>query len=646
MPDLQVLLDVVDLSREGSSFEPNITMASLSVLVTALLATYTSATPVVSANLDAGNVHVGVDLNGITSTLKYLFSSAAQAAPNVTTSRCKVYPGDAAWPSDEAWAQLNDLSDGRLIADATPRAAVCYPDQPSYNATQCAAYTVAEWQKSYTHIHDPIEMYSPVAQGLTCSIPNLFDSRGCTRGGFPKYVMNATEPKHVQLAVNFARNTGVRLVVKNTGHDFLGKSGGKDSLSIWTHWMKDIEYIEKYEDSNMGYSGPAFKAGTGVQAFEIYKAAAEKKRIVVGGEGETVGVMGGYILGGGHSPLTPIYGTGADNVLSFEVVTADGEFVVANSTSNTDLFWALRGGGGSTFGVTTSVTVKAHPDVEVTAARFGFSSAQTGVETFWTAIRSYVDSWIANADAQTYTYWTLIPTNGTFAFAFSPFFAPNKSLEDATALLQPWFNKLNELGVKFDPNITHFDNYYDAWRSSFPLEAVQKPNVATASRLFPRANFETEEKRQEIFDHIKRSTEKNRVQVHFNMQAKDPANNDNAVNSHWRPMVSFSMQSVRWPINSTSEEILKIRNDFQDVDAQSWRDISPGAGGYLAEADRLEPDFGFAFWGDKYPKLLELKKKLDPYDLFFATTGVGSEKWKVESVDGLPNENGKLCRVE
>jgi hypothetical protein len=163
--------------------------------------------------------------------------------------------------------------------------------------------------------------------------------------------------------------------------------------------------------------------------------------------------------------------------------------------------------------------------------------------------------------------------------------------------------------------------------------------------LFPRANFETAEKRQEVYERIRASSEKNRVQVHFNMQAKDPYNTDNAVNTHWRPLVSFSMQSVRWPINSTAEEILKIRKDFQAGDMQSWRDISPGAGSYLAEADRLEPDFGNAFFGDNYPRLLELKKKLDPQDVFFATTSVGSERWRVESVDGLPNENGKLCRV-
>ncbi|XP_014555639.1 hypothetical protein COCVIDRAFT_27536 [Bipolaris victoriae FI3] len=620
---------------------------AVTLWLTALAAASAAAFPHVSAKVESNVFNAEVDLQGLSPTVKALFlpRSSGITPPKNSTSRCKVYPGDPEWPSDEAWSQLSKLTGDRVITAPTPRAAVCYPGE-DYNAAECSKYTVAEWQKSYLHMVDPIEMMSPVAQGMTCTIPALFDSHGCTRGGFPMYVVNATEPKHVQLAVNFARNTGVRLVIKNTGHDFLGKSGGKDALSIWTHNMKDIEYIEEYVDSKLNYSGPAFKSGAGVQAFELYKAASEKGRVVVGGEGETVGIMGGYIQGGGHSPLTPLYGTAADSVLSMEVVTADGEFVVANSTSHTDLFWALRGGGGSTFGVVTSVTVKAHPDLQVTASRFGFKSSDTGVETFWSAIRAYVDSFIANADASTYTYWVLIPTNGTFSFSFSPFFAPGKSLEEATALLQPWFTELDNLGIKYDPNITHFDNFYSAWSSSFPLEAVQKPNVATASRLFPRANFETAEKRQEFYENIRRSSENNRVQVHFNMQAKDPYNTDNAVNSHWRPLTSFSMQSVRWPLNSTAEQILKIRKDFQEGDMQAWRDISRGAGSYLAEADRLEPDFGEAFFGEKYPRLLELKKKLDPEDVFFATTGVGSERWRVESVDGLPNENGKLCRVE
>ncbi|KAL1606857.1 hypothetical protein SLS60_004266 [Paraconiothyrium brasiliense] len=342
------------------------------------------------------------------------------------------------------------------------------------------------------------------------------------------------------------------------------------------------------------------------------------------------------------------YGTGADQVLAFEVVTADGDYVTANSTSNTDLFWAMRGGGGSTFGVATSVTVKAHPDFPTTASRFSFTSEKIGNETFWAAIRDYVEYFVPNADAGTYAYWTLIPNvvTGIFSFGMSPFFAPNKTLEETKALLQPWLTRLEELGVNVDPNITHFPSYYEAWRSSFPLETVGKINATTGSRLFPRANFETEEKRDELFQNLRQSSENNRVQVHFNIKAVDPANSDNAVNSAWRENILFSQQAVRWNPNGTAAETLKARQDFQSGDMQRWRDISPGAGSYLAEADRLEPNFGQAFWGDKYPRLLELKAKLDPHDVFFAHTTVGSERWKVESVDGLPNENGKLCRVE
>ena len=72
-----------------------------------------------------------------------------------------------------------------------------------------------------------------------------------------------------------------------------------------------------------------------------------------------MGAAGGYI-GGGHSPISPIYGLAIDNMLEIDVVTADGNLLTANECTNTDLFWALRGGGGGTFGVTTRIVYKAH----------------------------------------------------------------------------------------------------------------------------------------------------------------------------------------------------------------------------------------------------------------------------------------------
>lgn len=87
-----------------------------------------------------------------------------------------------------------------------------------------------------------------------------------------------------------------------------------------------------------------------------------------------------------------------------------------------------------------------------------------------------------------------------------------------------------------------------------------------------------------------------------------------------------------------------IKHDFTFEHVQRWHDASPGAGGYLSESDRMEPNFQWAFNGRYYPKLLEEKRKFDPRNVFWASTAVGSEFSQVESVGGLPNENGPLCR--
>ncbi|KAL1855215.1 hypothetical protein Daus18300_011216 [Diaporthe australafricana] len=579
------------------------------------------------------------DIQALPAEYSHLFRPGSPSGSKATNRSCKVYPGDTDWPSDSAWAALNQAVGGNLLKPH-PRAAVCY-DGPYYDAAECATIS-ANWTNSYTHLEDPVEMFSPVYQGLTCMPPSIYDSKGCTAGGFPMYVVNATAPRHVQAAVNFARTTGVRLVVKNTGHDFSGKSGGGESLSIWTRHFKDIRYIPEYEGQASGCSGAAFKCGTGVQAFEIYKAANEKGKVV------TVGVMGGYIQGGGHSPLSFIYGTGADQVLAFEVVTPDGNFVTADFTQNTDLFWALRGGGGSTLGVATSVTVKAFPDVQTTASRFSFDTSVVGNDTFWAGVRAYFDYFPTNADLGTYAYFVLLPNNpkqGVWTFQMTPFFAPNKTLAETEAILGPWLTRLGALGIQVDPNITHYDSFYPAWVESFPLEVIEKVNAASGSRLFPRANFEDPALLNTTFANIRLSSERNRVIVGFNIKATTPSPQANAVNPAWRENVLFAIQSVRWGVNATAEQIWEARRGFTLGDMQRWRDVSPGAGSYLAESDRLEPDFQQAFYGDKYPRLLELKRRFDPGDVFWAATAVGSEFWRVVTADTLPSENGRLCRV-
>lgn len=123
----------------------------------------------------------------------------------------------------------------------------------------------------------------PLFEGRTC-LPTTDPSASCTVGGYSSYAVNVSNVGQIQLAVNFARNANLRLVVKNTGHDFSGKSTGAGALGIWTHNLKDIKYLKNYHGP--GYHGPAIKMGAGVQAFEVYEKAKELGFTVVGGEGK------------------------------------------------------------------------------------------------------------------------------------------------------------------------------------------------------------------------------------------------------------------------------------------------------------------------------------------------------------------------
>jgi hypothetical protein len=204
-------------------------------------------------------------------------------ATNNTDKRCRYDANDPKWPSEKAWNKLrNRLSSLDALIASIPQASVCYSG--TKNDASCQTLT-QNWTNPYTHIEDPTEVLSPIYQGLTCQPPSRYDSGGCTLGGSPSYVVKASTVSDIQSGINFARNEWLRLVVKNTGHDFAGKSTGYSALSIWTHGLKDMEYFDNYQDGS-GYSGPAIKAGAGVQAFELYKFANDHGVVAVAAEGQ------------------------------------------------------------------------------------------------------------------------------------------------------------------------------------------------------------------------------------------------------------------------------------------------------------------------------------------------------------------------
>ncbi|RMZ72536.1 fad binding domain-containing [Pyrenophora seminiperda CCB06] len=558
-------------------------------------------------------------------------------------AECKVDPTSGKWPAESGWDKLvKRLSSPDNLIKTVPQASVCYGSEKDDAKCQQLAQN---WTNSYTHVDDPTEVMSPIYQGLTCLPPSIYDSGNCTLGGYPAYAVKVLTVLDIQTAMNFARSLDLRLVVKNTGHDFRGHSVGYGALSIWTHPLKDMMMLENYVDES-GYRGPAIKAGAGVETFELYKFANQHGYVAVGGEGQTIGVMGGYIQGGGHSPLSSIYGMAADQVLGFEVVTPIGEFVTANSTSNTELFWALKGGGGGTFGVVTSVTIKVYKDMPIATASWTLDSSKIGKEKFWAATKAFFDRAIDNVDAGVYAFNRIAPVDGDFTSTMQPFFAPNKTSTQLNTLLAPYFSKLTALNIPFSPAITAYPGFYKAWQAQFPLEAQADPRPYVASRLFPRSNFATETGKNVTFNVLRQTVEAGQSLIAFNMAPRlIPSNAPNAVNPAWRSAVYHIITGTLVDPDASVDDKLAARAALTNGTMLKWRNVTPGSGAYLNEADREEPDWQKSFWGTGYDRLLALKRDIDAKDLFWVDKGVGSERWRVESFDGTPNENGKLCPV-
>lgn len=139
------------------------------------------------------------------------------ASASVNGSTCKAVPNSPSWPSIAQWNALNVSISGHLLAPLPP-AAVCDTTLSVYDSASCS-YVASQYTISNFHSQDPVSVDQPNWEDDAC----LPSSPHCNLQQFPTYVVNATEAAHVQAAVNFAREQNVRLIVKGTGHDYLGR---------------------------------------------------------------------------------------------------------------------------------------------------------------------------------------------------------------------------------------------------------------------------------------------------------------------------------------------------------------------------------------------------------------------------------------
>jgi hypothetical protein len=131
-------------------------------------------------------------------------------APITNTASCRSFPGTPSWPLPSEWSQLNISLSGALL-HPSPLGSVCYAG-PLQNIDACQNLVVNA-STSRAYLDDPLTVLTTWPEGETCDV-TLNPVGNCTQGGFSVYVVNVTTVRDIQVAVNFARNSNLRLVIK------------------------------------------------------------------------------------------------------------------------------------------------------------------------------------------------------------------------------------------------------------------------------------------------------------------------------------------------------------------------------------------------------------------------------------------------
>jgi hypothetical protein len=281
---------------------------------------------------------------------------AASALSTAASPRERCRPWSAGWPTAKDWEALHLRTHGRLIRPQSPF------------STCASAERSAACREALSSLKNPFYLGDQVALTQTSGWAGAWTSQPSA------YAVAAESTADIVAAVKFARKHSLRLVVKGGGHSYQGTSCSVDSLLIWTRRMNQVVVHDSFVASGCraGRSAqPAVSLGAGAMWIDAYNAVTtEAGRYVQGGGCTSVGVAG-LIQGGGFGSFSKKYGTAAAGLLEAEIVTADGEVRLANACKNPDLFWAIKGGGGGTFGVITRVTLRTRELPENFGATFG-----------------------------------------------------------------------------------------------------------------------------------------------------------------------------------------------------------------------------------------------------------------------------------
>ncbi|KAG8160883.1 hypothetical protein KVR01_009147 [Diaporthe batatas] len=542
---------------------------------------------------------------------------------------CKCYPGDECWPKSEEWSTLNTTLNGNLAIHVPP-GAFCHNtlqgplgNITTYNEAACsnarANFNSAQWT-----IDQPGAALWTYYTNETCR-PTTDRNAPCTLGYYGVYVISAKRYDHVKAGVDFARTHDLRLVIRNTGHDFLGRSTGWGALIINTHSFKNATFTKSYEGPG-DYHGSAVTVGAGIQGLELLKlgSAQSPPVTVVVGECATVGTAGGFMQGGGHGPVTTVKGMAADTVLELEVVTAAGDIVTANANTNPDLFWALRGGGPSAFGVVLSATFQTFTDVPSAGASLDINRSHTSNQTLmWEAItifHGYANHFVDNG---LYVYFEA-SANGLHV---RPFVAIGQTTEQLDNIIAPVLRDLNAIGLRFSTSTRQYDTFLALYNDLFEPEGA---GISALTGGWVFAHRDISQNNTNIINSFKNMQNKGASIIgHMWNPGYAMSNANNALNPRFRDasvhvIAAMSISGTApWEQKMAAERTLTF-----DVN-QKMKEAGPAGFGYVNEGDSNSPTWRDDFYGTSYPRLLDIRKKWDPNGVFYAIATPGTEDWEV-----------------
>ncbi|KAE8351821.1 chanoclavine-I synthase oxidoreductase protein [Aspergillus coremiiformis] len=520
---------------------------------------------------------------------------------------CRCRPSEPCWPSDQEWNRFNISIDGNLVR-LRPVGHVCH--HPTLDPAACDELLHltrdSGWRASRPETLQDWVWEAGSSENETCPIWGSSETP-CHQGRVSRYAVTVRSAQHVQDAVLFARQYNLRLVIKNTGHDGSGRSASTDSFQIHTHFLKDIQYHTDFHATGVTTgSGPAVSIGAGVMHWELYERGHQEGYLIVGGECPTVGAAGGFLQGGGVSSfLSHARGLAVDNVLEFQVVMANGALVTANSHHNPDLFWALRGGGGGTFGV---------------------AFWDTGIAGLFTLLQTF------NRDNVSGQLILRPSANASRTASLTLYFMNHTDVamveERIQKHLPPWYERgfSYERVSKFLPRVSSdlrmapdiYPDHYGILQASVLVsnQLFTSPDgparmAEMISRLPLNAN-----------DLLFTSNLGGRVNVDSNNTAMHPA---------WRSSAHL-VNYVRG-VEPTVDRKQTALEELHHVQMPILYSLQPGFRvSYLNLGDPRETDFQDVYWGGNYARLARIKQDVDPDGLFLTRLGVGSEQWDDEGI--------------